>query len=116
LCFLKQPKAYSILTINGFPIEAKPCFIYSFSINGSEEIGGIWFVAQLNGFKKSELGMFADINYRYLVKHFSNNFYVNPKYCIAVDLFNGQDVNYKEIENGEIPTLIESTIEDIKSI
>ena len=40
------------------PIEAKPCHIYSFSENKSEEVGGIWFVAFLDGYKKTELGMF----------------------------------------------------------
>lgn len=116
LSFLKQPKINSILTINGLPIEARPCLIYSFSINGNEEIGGVWFVAQLNGFKKAELGMFSDIMYRYLDKHFSNNYYINPNFCYTIDLFNGQEVNYREIENGTIPILIDSTIEDLKKV
>lgn len=49
LKFLKQPKEKSILQINDLPIEAKPCHIYSFSENKSEEVGGIWFVAILDG-------------------------------------------------------------------
>jgi hypothetical protein len=62
---LKQPKTISLLDISGIPIEAKPCHIYTFSENNSEEIGGVWFIAKLGGFKKSELGMFVDIMYRY---------------------------------------------------
>lgn len=77
LTFLKQPKSQAILDINGLPIEAKPCHIFSFSENNSEEIGGVWFVAQLKGFNKSELGMFTDILFRYLSKHYSKDFYVN---------------------------------------
>ncbi|MCD8418856.1 hypothetical protein J2Q11_14080 [Tenacibaculum finnmarkense genomovar finnmarkense] len=114
LTFLKQPKLKSIIDIGGLNIQSKPSHIFSFSENNSEEIGGVWFVAKLNGFKKAELGMFADIIYRYLKKHYSEDFYVNSKYCIAIDLFNGQEVNYSEIENNEIPTLIDSTIEEIK--
>lgn len=116
LIFLKQPKNQTILDINGLGIEAKPCHIFSFSENNSEEIGGVWFVAQLKGFNKSELGMFADILYRYLYKHYSKDFYVNPAYCIAVDLYNGQEVNFTEIQNGKIPILIDSTIEDLKKV
>lgn len=112
--FLKQKKYQSLLSINGLPIEAKPCHIYSFSINKSEEIGGIWFVAKLDGFKKSELAMFADILYRYLKQNYSKEYFVNSSYCIAVDLYNGQDVNYKDIEDGNIPVLIESTVDDLK--
>lgn len=116
LTFLKQPKYQTIIDIKGFPIEAKPCHIYTFSNNKSEEIGGIWFVAQLEGFTKSELGMFADILYRYLNKHYSKDFYVNPEYCIAVDLYNGQEVNYIEIQTGKIPILIDSTLDDLNKI
>ena len=114
LTFLKQPTYQTILTIKNFPVEAKPCHVFSFSQNNSAEIGGVWFVAQLKGFKKAELGMFSDILYRYLDKHYSKDFYVNPDYCIAVDLYNGQETNYTEIKNGNIPVLIDSTLDDFK--
>lgn len=114
LTFLTQPKDHAILNIKGFPIEAKPCHIFSFSNNTSEEIGGIWFVSQLAGFTKNELGMFVDVLYRYLHKYYSNDFFVNPDYCVAVDLYNGQEVNYTEIQKGKIPTLIDSTLDDLK--
>ena len=116
LTFLKQPKIKSLLDIKGFPIEAKPCHIYTFSENNSEEIGGIWFIAKLRGFKKSELGMFTDILYRYMDKHYSKDFYVNPDYCIAVDLFNGHEVKYSEIQNGNIPILVDSTLDELKKV
>lgn len=116
LTYHTQPKIKSILDIKGFPIEAKPNHVFSFSENNRDEIGSIWFIAKLNGYKKSELGMFSDILYRYLDKHYSNDFYVNPSFCIAVDVFNGQEVNYTEIQNANIPSLIDSTIEDIKNL
>ncbi|MEN3324812.1 hypothetical protein VP395_13825 [Mariniflexile soesokkakense] len=116
LTFLKQPKVKSILDIKGLPIEAKPCHIYSFSENNSEEVGGIWFITKLNGFKKSELGMFTDILYRYLDKYYSKNFYVNPDYCVAVDLFNAQEINYSDIKSGKIPILIDNTIDELKNL
>jgi hypothetical protein len=116
LTYLKQPKMKSLLDIKGLPIEAKPCHIYTFSKNNSEEIGGIWFIAKLRGFKKSELGMFTDILYRYLDKHYAKDFYVNPDYCTAVDLFNGQEVKYSEILNGNIPILVDSTLDELKKV
>lgn len=116
LNFMKQPKIKSLLDINGLPIEAKPCHIYTFSDKGSDEIGGIWFIAKLRGFKKSELAMFTDVLYRYLDKYYSKDFYINPDYCIAVDLYNGQEINYTQIQNGSIPILIESAINDLKKI
>ena len=116
LTFLKQLKQNTILDIKKIPVEAKPCHIFTFSKDNIEQIGGVWFIAQLKGFKKSELGMFADILYRYLKKHYSKDFNVNPSFCIAVDLFNSQDVNYSEIQNGSIPILIDSTIDEIKKL
>lgn len=116
ITLMKQTKSDTIFDVNGLLIEAKPCHVFSFSKNGSSEIGAVWFIAKLNGFTKAELGMFADITYRYLNKYYSKDFYVNPDYCIAVDLFQGQEVNYSSIKNGEIPILIDSTIGDLKKI
>ncbi len=116
LKFLKKPSDKSLIDIKGYPVQAKPHHLFSFSEKGSDEIGAVWFIAKLDGYKKSELGMFADILHRYLEKHYSKNFYVNPKYCIAIDVVNGKEVNYKDIKKGKIPILIESTIEEIKNI
>lgn len=116
LKFLKKPSDKSILDIKGFPIQARPNHVFTFSKKGSEEIGAVWFIAKLDGYKKSELGMFADIIYRYLEKHYSKDFFVNPKYCIAIDVVNGKDVTYKDIRKGKIPVLIENTIDEIKKL
>ncbi|MFA5296652.1 MAG: hypothetical protein WC389_00410 [Lutibacter sp.] len=114
LIFLKQPKSDSIFDIKGLPIEAKPRFIFSFTGENDKEIGGIWFVAKLKGYSKTELGMFAEMIFRYLNKVHSNNYFVNPKYCIAIDVTDGKETNYKEIIDGKISSIIESTIEEIK--
>lgn len=114
LKFLKKPTANSILNINGLPIQAKPDHVFTFSINNSEEIGAVWFIAQLYGFDKGELGMFVDILHTYLCEHFSRDFYVNSSFCIAVDVNNAQSISYKDIEEGRIPKLLEQTVNDIK--
>lgn len=113
LTFHKKPTFKSIIDIKGFPVQAIPNYVFSFIENNNEEIGAVWFIAKLYGYKKRELGMFADILYRYLDKHFSEDFFVNTSFCIAVDVFNGQKVNYEDIEKGEIPILIEKTIDEI---
>lgn len=110
--FLKQIKDQSIMQLHKLPVEAKPCFIFSFSENDSDEIGGVWFVAQLRGFNKAELGMFAEVLFKYLDKYYSKDFFVNPSYCTAIDLFNGQSINFKEIQDGVIPSLLDSTLDD----
>jgi hypothetical protein len=114
LDFPPQKYENKFIDIKGFPVQAWPHHVFTFSKNGSEEIGAIWFVAKKEGYENSELGMFADIMFRYLDKHYSKDYYVNPDYCIAVDVVKGEVVNYSDITNGKIPILIEKTIEEIK--
>lgn len=114
LNFLKQPKSDSIFDISGLPVEAKPRFIFSFTGDNDEEVGGIWFVARMKGYSKTELGMFAEMIFRYLNKRHSDNYSVNPEYCLAIDTTDGKEVKYKEIIDGKILSVIEKTIEEIR--
>lgn len=116
LTYLKKPTHKSIFEIKGLPIQAKPDHVFTFSINNSEEIGAVWFIAQLDGFDRDELGMFVDILYRYLDKHYAEDFFVNTSYCIAVDVNKAQSVSYKDIEEGKIPRLLDQTVNDIKKL
>jgi hypothetical protein len=113
--FLRQSTANYVFDLKGVPVEAKPCCIFSFSENGSEEIGGVWFVAKLRGFTEAELAMFADMLYRYLQKHYSDEYYVNPDFCSAVDLYKGYDVKYAQILNLQLPSLLEKTLDELRS-
>lgn len=114
LKFIKKPEIKAIIDIQGFPIHAKPNHVFTFNNNGNDEIGAVWFVAKLEGYKKHELGIFTDMLFRYLNKNYSKDYKINPSYCSAVDVSNGHDVNYKNILKYEIPILIDKTIEEIK--
>ena len=114
LTFLKKHKADSILTIKGLDVQATPHHIFTCQKNGVEEVGAIWFIAKLDGFESDELGMFVDILYRYLKANFSKEFEISPKHCIAVDVFKKFEVNYSQMEKGEIPLILNSTLDDIK--
>jgi hypothetical protein len=41
-------------------------------------------------------------------------FFLNPRYCIAVDLADNYDINYSELQNAEVPSLLNKTIDEIK--
>lgn len=114
--FLKKHKEDSVLTIEGLQVLATPRHVFTFERNDIEEIGAIWFIAKLNGFKKDELGMFADILYRYLKTHFSKDYNVNAKYCIAVDVFTNAEVSYSQLEKGQISITLDSTLDAIKKL
>ncbi len=114
--FLKKHKNDSILTIKALQVQVIPHHVFTFQKNDVEEIGAIWFVAKLNGFKKEELGMFTDILYRYLKNHFSKDYILNSKYCIAVDVFNNFEVSYLQLEKGEVQLTLNSTLDEIKKL
>jgi len=114
--FLKKNKADSILTIKGLQVQAIPHHVFTYQKDEFEEVGAIWFIAKLNGFRKEELGIFADILYRYLNTHFSKDYNLNPKFCIAVDVFNNYEVNYSQIQRKEVSMLLNSTLDEIKKL
>lgn len=116
LNFLRKKKDDYILVIKEIPIQVKPHFVFSFDNNGIEEVGSVWFIAKLNGFKKDELGMFTDILHRYLKTHFSEQYNINSRYVIAIDVFNSIEVNYSQLENNEILKILDSTIKVIKAM
>jgi len=115
-CYIIKSTNISIFNINGLPIQAKPDFVFKFSNNGIEEVGSVWFVAQLNGFTKTELGMFVDVLYRYMQINYSNDYKINKSYCIAVDVNAAQFLSYKELLEGGIPMVLDKTIEELKKL
>src|SRR5258705_8644094 len=64
--FLKKSTASSLLTIKGLQIQARPNHVFTFPKNNVETVGAIWFVSKLNGYRIEEVGMFADLLYRFL--------------------------------------------------
>ena len=85
-------------------------------VNGKIEIGGIILISQLDGYKKSQLGMFCEMLSMFLMSNFSENYQIAEDYCIAIDTFLSQTITYSDLSNGKIPSLIFSTIEDIKKL
>lgn len=114
LNYIKKSESRSLIDINGLQIKATPNHVYSF--NSEKEIGAVWYVAKLHGFNKFELGMFADMLYRYLLLHFSKDYFINPTYCVAIDAIKANKISYEEINNGKIPAILDKTVDEIKRL
>jgi hypothetical protein len=114
--FLKKPQGDAVLTIKGLQIKVKPHHVFTFQRGDTQEIGAIWFVAKLNGLTKDELGMFADGLFRYLKTHYGKHYNLNPKYCIAVDVFHNTDINYLQLADGDVLRILGSTLEEMKKL
>ncbi|MFP9117709.1 hypothetical protein ACLI08_07970 [Flavobacterium sp. RNTU_13] len=107
---------HKILVVDGIPLYIKPTIVFSFERNGKKEIGALWLVPQVDGFKKIELGIFCEALYRFLLKNYSENFQISEDYCITIDTFNAQSITYKDLSNGDIKFLLDLTISEIKSL
>ncbi len=111
---LKNHKA--VLTIKELSVETSPSVVFSFGKGKQDEVGAIWLVAKKQGFRKDEMGMFTDILARYLRNQYGKKYAPNPKYCLAVDVVSKYDISYSQLQNAEIPYLLNKTIDELKRL
>lgn len=111
---LKSHKA--VLNIKELLVESSPNIVFSFGKDDLDQVGAIWFVAKKEGYKRDEMGMFSDILARYLRSQHGKKYTPNPKYCLAVDVVGNYHVNYSQLQNAEIPYLLNKTIDEIKRL
>lgn len=112
---LSKNSKKAIIDINGIPVQITPSQVYSFEDGENKCVGAIWFLAKLEGFKKPELGMFAEALHIYLSANFENSYQVSAKNCLIVDVLNKEEVNYQMIADSEIASLLFETLEIIKN-
>lgn len=114
LTFLSKKTENSVIQINNIPIQVKPNHVFTFDDNGKAKIGAISFVSKLEGYKQNELAAFVDANYRYLNINYSNKFTIEPSLCLAIDMTNLNELSYDDIICGNVISLLDNTITDIK--
>ncbi|MCT4317393.1 hypothetical protein [Elizabethkingia anophelis] len=106
----------SIIYIETIPVQITPNQIYSFEKDEKQYIGAIWFVAKLDGYNITELGIFAEALFIYLSNNFDQNFTINPENCLVVDVIGEQEVNYQELIDNKITAILKPTLELIKKL
>jgi hypothetical protein len=106
-------KRTGLLSFKGFDIKVRPQHVFTFGKEGEIEIGAVWFVAKLGGYKTEDLGMFTDILFSYLKAGYPN-YSINAKYCIAIDVTKISHVTYLQIESGKVHAVLVSTLNDLK--
>lgn len=116
LKYEKVVRSSTIITIKGFPLYINPDALFSFNIKGKDKMGALWLIQQQDGFSKSELGMFCEALYRFLVNNYGNNFQISEEFCVVIDTCGAQRITYSEMLNGGSTFLIDETLEEIKTI
>jgi hypothetical protein len=110
------PRNSKIVTLDNFPLFVNPGVVFSFEKNGKKELGALWLVTLLNGYKKEELGMFCEMLYKFLKRNYSDDSQLSLDYCVVIDTFSGRKVTYSELVNGDVPFLVDITLEEIKKL
>ena len=115
LSFLPKPSNKSIIEVNNVPVQIMPSHVYAYGEESNRKIGAIWFVVWKDGFKSSDLGLFAEALYLYLKVHHSKEYQIDNSECKAIDLSTLETVSYDQVSNGDISSVINSTLIDINS-
>lgn len=116
LKFETVQRPHTIVQIDDFPLYVNPSVLFCHERRGKKELGAIWLVAQIDGFKKSELGMFCEMLYEFLIKNYSDNYQISEDLCIAIDTFKAQKISYQELKNSDTTHLVKKTLKEIKNL
>lgn len=116
ISFLHKNSDFSVININGIPVQVNPTHIFSIENDGEIQIGAIAFVSKSNGYNNSELAAFTDSLFRYLKYNYSTKYKINPSLCITVDATNLNEVTYLDIQKGSVNSILDRTIIEIKSV
>ncbi|OJV56480.1 MAG: hypothetical protein BGO31_15465 [Bacteroidetes bacterium 43-16] len=109
-------KSIKIITIQGLPIYLNPDLVFNFEQEENKFIGALLLVPKLHGFTKADLGIFCEVLYSFLTKHYSNDFKISKEYCIAIDTFNASKISYLDITIEKKPSLLNATLLEIKNL
>lgn len=112
--FISHNNVKSTITINGLQVKIYGVDLYTYIKNDCDYIGGIWFVAQINGYKNEDLALFTDALYRLLHYNFSEKYIIDSDFCCAIDVFTVNSISYTKIKNREIAPNLDKIINEIK--
>lgn len=108
-------KSLKEFSFEGIPLFVNPSYIYCYKNNNEQNcIGVVWFVSQIGGYTKSELGVFCELLFNLLKKEFGIDYLIDYQYCCVVDTFNATSISYRDMVEKKIPVLLQSIIEEIK--
>lgn len=116
--FKRIPKtdSKSVLKIQDIPVQVIPHHLFTFEENNTKKLGAIWFVAKIKGYKKEELGIFSEALHHYLKVNYSDKFIISPEYCISMDVISVNLINYSQLLNQEVPSLLNKSLEAIQKL
>jgi hypothetical protein len=106
-------KSKELLTIDDVPLQILPHHVFTFGKGEAVKVGAIWFVAWLEKFSKEDLGIYAEAQFNYLSNVYGNQYGIDPRYCLTVDILTMETVSYNQILQGKIKSLLQSSVDSL---
>lgn len=113
---LTRPNPKHILSIKGLSVQVSPTHVFTYKNDKTAEVGAIWFVAQLNGFKNDELEIFSELLNKYLLANYSKKYTINSNFCITVDIVTKKELKYSKIERTGIDSTLDAALIELKAL
>lgn len=111
---IEKGRKKGIINIKNLPIKVLMHQVYSFKNEQDEKfIGSVLFLAKLDNYKPHELGIFAEAVYNFLIENYSDKYFISPENIRIIDVMSTVDINYQMVLNGDIPPLLNSTLDEI---
>ncbi|RVU02373.1 hypothetical protein EOD41_00075 [Mucilaginibacter limnophilus] len=111
---LKFPtKSKEPLNINNTSLHVLPQHVFTYKVNDEPTVGAIWFVAWIDKFALSDLGIYSESLFKHLNQVYSNRYKVDPTYCLTVDALSMSKVSYDSVLSGKISSLLEPSIDTL---
>ncbi|MEO8886355.1 MAG: hypothetical protein ABI367_09850 [Mucilaginibacter sp.] len=114
LKFLSRPKV--TLHLRNVPLQLLPQHVFAFDNQGTQMVGGTWFVHWLDGFSIGDWGMYTEAMYEYLNLVYGSVYQVDPNFCLTVDVVGQSAVNYTRLSNGSVPALLSTTLDELNML
>ena len=113
--FLTKPNPKYIITVKGLSFQVFPNHVFTYKNEQTNEVGAVWFVAQLNGFKNDELQIFSELLYKYLSANYSKKHTINRSFCTVVDVVTLNEFKYSETKSSGTESILNMIISDLKN-
>lgn len=113
---LRKTLKKGLIQIRGFDIKVKTHHLFTFEENDEVKLGAILFVAHKTPYSRSELGVFAELIYNFLLINYSEQYSISPSNIQVIDVYSTDSVHYLMIQEGQIPSQLDLTITEIQSL